>query len=163
MPTLPKLTTCLTFANNDAEEAARFYLAIFEGGKLLDTMRLGDSGPGPKGAVLSMTFEILGHTFIALNGGPSFTFAPGISLFLSCDTQAEIDRYSAKFLEGPRATQMPCGWVTDKYGVSWQLVPRVLGEMISDKDSAKSGRVVQAMMKMQKLDIATLKRAYEGR
>lgn len=137
------------------------YLSVFENGKILSTMRYGEAGPGPKGSVLSITFQLFGQTFIALNGGQTFTFSEGISLFVSCDTQAEIDRYWTRLVDnGGREVQ--CGWLTDKFGVSWQIVPKVLGEMLSDKDTTKSGRAMQAMMKMKKLDIATLKRAYEG-
>jgi predicted 3-demethylubiquinone-9 3-methyltransferase (glyoxalase superfamily) len=157
---MPEITTFLTY-NNQAEEAVRHYLAIFENGKILDTMRYGDAGPGPKGSVLTLTFELFGQTFIALNGGPSFTFTQGISLFVRCDTQAEIDRYWTKLTEGG-GKEIQCGWLVDKFGVSWQIVPKVLGDMIGDKDTAKAGRAMQAMMQMKKLDIATLKRAYEG-
>jgi predicted 3-demethylubiquinone-9 3-methyltransferase (glyoxalase superfamily) len=150
---MPKITTFLTY-DNKAEEAARYYTSIFEGGKIVSTM------PGPGGSVLGVTFELLGQTFIALNGGPSFTFSQGISLFVSCDTQAEIDRYWEKLTAGGKEVQ--CGWLVDKFGVSWQVVPKVLGDLLSDKDAAKAGRAMQAMLKMKKLDIATLKRAHEG-
>lgn len=116
---------------------------------------------GPGGSVISVTFELFGQTFIALNGGPTFTFSQGISLFVHCDTQAEVDRYWSKLTEGGKEGQ--CGWLVDKFGVSWQVVPNVLGELLGDKDPAKAGRAVQAMMKMKKLDIAALKRAHEGR
>ncbi len=123
-------------------------------------MRVGDAGPGPKGSVLGITFELLGQTFFALNGGPTFTFSEAISLFVTCDTQAEIDRYWSRLLEGGKPVQ--CGWLVDKFGVSWQIVPRVLMEMLTDRDAAKSARAMQAMMKMVKLDIAALKRAFDG-
>jgi predicted 3-demethylubiquinone-9 3-methyltransferase (glyoxalase superfamily) len=157
---MPEITTFLTY-DNQAEEAVRHYLSTFEDGKIVSTMRAGEGGPAPKGSVISITFELFGKTFIALNGGPSFTFTQGISLFVTCDTQAEIDRYWAKLAEdGGREVQ--CGWLVDKFGVSWQIVPKALGAMIGDKDPAKAGRAVQAMMQMKKLDIATLKRAYDG-
>ena len=150
---MPKITTFLTY-DNEAEAAARHYLSIFEDGKIVSSI------PGPGGSVISVTFELFGQTFIALNGGPTFTFSQGISLFVHCDTQAEVDRYWSKLTEGGKEGQ--CGWLVDKFGVSWQVVPNVLGELLGDKDPAKAGRAVQAMMKMKKLDIAALKRAHEG-
>ncbi len=150
---MPKITTFLTY-DNQAEAAVRHYLSIFEDGKVVSSI------PGPDGAVLSVTFELFGQTFIALNGGPSFTFSQGISLFVHCDTQAEVDRYWSKLTKDGKEGQ--CGWLVDKFGVSWQVVPNVLGELLGDKDPAKAGRAVQAMMKMKKLDIAALKRAHEG-
>ena len=157
---MPDITTSLTY-NDQAEEAVRHYVSTFESAKILSTMRYGDAGPGPKGAAMSLTFELFGKTFIALNGGKSFSFSHGISLFVSCDTQAEIDRYWSKLLEGG-GKEVQCGWLVDRFGVSWQIVPKALGEMLGDKDAARSGRAMQAMMKMVKLDIATLKRAYDG-
>jgi predicted 3-demethylubiquinone-9 3-methyltransferase (glyoxalase superfamily) len=150
---MPEITTFLTY-NDQAEVAAKLYVSIFEGGKLLS------STPGPRGTVMSVTFELFGTRFIALNGGPTFTFAQGMSLFVLCDTQAEIDRYWARLTEGGKEVQ--CGWLTDRFGVSWQIVPRGLGEMLSDRDPARSGRALQAMLGMKKLDIAALRRAYEG-
>ena len=149
---MPNITTFLTY-DSQAEEAVRHYVSIFEGAKIVSTMRAGDE-------VFSLTFELLGQTFIALNGGPTFTFTPGISLFVSCDTQAEIDRYWARLTEGGKEVQ--CGWLVDKLGVSWQIIPRILGDLLSDKDRAKADRAMQAMLKMQKLDIAELKRAHAG-
>lgn len=142
-----------------AEEAAHFYTALFKGSKITGTMRYGDVGPGPKGSVMSVTFELNGQQFIALNGGPQFTFSPAISFFVTCETQDEVDELWDKLLEGGQPQQ--CGWLTDKYGLSWQIVPSVLGEMLQDKDAAKSTRVMQAMLGMIKLDIATLKEAHE--
>ena len=135
------------------------YLSIFEDGKILNTMRAGEGGPAPKGTVFSMTFELLGQTFMALNGGPSFTFNQGISLFVSCDTQAEIDRYYDKLL-ADGGKELQCGWVSDKFGVVWQIVPKVLQSLIGDPDPKKAGRTMQAMMQMKKLDIAKLKQAH---
>jgi predicted 3-demethylubiquinone-9 3-methyltransferase (glyoxalase superfamily) len=150
---MPEITTFLTY-NNQAEEAVLHYLAVFENGKILSTMRA-------NGAVVSVTFELFGKTFYALNGWPTFTFSQGISLFVGCDTQAEIDRYWEK-LTADGGKESRCGWLVDKFGVSWQIIPKVLGSLIGDKDAAKAGRAMQAMMPMNKLDIATLKRAHEG-
>jgi predicted 3-demethylubiquinone-9 3-methyltransferase (glyoxalase superfamily) len=157
---MPQITTFLTY-NNQAEEAVRHYLSVFEEGRIVNTMRFGEGGPGPKGSVLSVNFELFGRPFVALNGGPSFTFSQGISLFVGCDTQAEIDRYWARLVEDG-GKEVQCGWLVDKFGVSWQIVPKALGEMLGDKDAAKAGRAMQAMMKMKKLDVAALKRAYDG-
>lgn len=153
------IRVCLTYSSQ-AEEAVKYYLSVFESGKILDTMHLGSGSPDSKGAVLSVTFELLGQTFIALNAGPGISFSPGISMFVTCDTQAEIDRYWGKLTDGGKEVQ--CGWLVDKFGVSWQIVPRVLGTFLADKDPVKSGRAMQAMLKMQKLDIAALKRAFDG-
>jgi predicted 3-demethylubiquinone-9 3-methyltransferase (glyoxalase superfamily) len=150
---MQKITTFLTF-DDKAEEAVRFYTSIFDGSKIVSTMA------GPNGSFVSLTFELAGQTFIALNGGPSFTFSQGISLFVSCETQAEIDTYWGKLTEGGKEVQ--CGWLTDRYGVSWQIVPRVLGDVLGGKDRDKAGRAMQAMMQMKKLDIAALQRAYDG-
>ncbi len=151
---MPQITTFLTY-NNQAEEAVRHYLSVFEEGRIVGTMS------GPNGSVLSVTFELFGRPFIALNGGPSFTFSQGISLFVGCDTQAEIDRYWTRLVEDG-GKEVQCGWLVDKFGVSWQIIPKALGEMLGDKDAAKAGRAMQAMMKMKKLDVAVLKRAYDG-
>src|SRR5687767_7373701 len=123
-PVMSKITTFLTY-DHQAEEAVRHYLSVFEDGKIVSTM------PGPNNTVMSVTFELFGQRFIALNGGPTFTFSPGISLFVSCETQAEIDRYWSKLTAEGKPVQ--CGWVTDKFGVSWQIVPRVLPELLGDK------------------------------
>ena len=122
-------------------------------------MRYGDAGPGPKGSVMSATFEIEGQDFFALNGGPMFTFSPAISFFVKCEAQEEVDELWAKLSAAGQTQQ--CGWLKDKFGVSWQVVPTVLGTMLQDKDPAKANRVMQAMMKMTKLDIKLLKQAYE--
>jgi len=150
---MPKITTFLTY-DNQAEEAVGHYLATFEDGRILSTT------PGPDGKVFSLSFELLGQTFIAMNGGPTFSFAQGFSLFVLCDTQAEIDRYWARLTEDGKAVQ--CGWLVDKFGVSWQIVPKGLGEMLSHKDRDKAGRAMQAMLQMTKLDIAALKKAFDG-
>lgn len=157
---MPSLTTFLTF-NQQAEEAAHFYVSVFENGKILNTMHMPDGGPAAKGSVLSVTFELFGQRLIALNGGPSFTFSQGMSLFVGCDTQSEIDRYWSKLTENG-GKEIQCGWLLDKFGVSWQIVPNGLGELLTAKDPAQAGRAMQAMMKMKKLDIAALSRAHDG-
>ena len=143
-----------------AEEAMNFYTAIFKNSKVLGVTRYGDGGPGPKGSVMSATFELEGQEFIALNGGPHFTFSPAISFFVTCATQEEVDAYWEKLSAGGEPNR--CGWLRDKFGVSWQIVPAILGELLQDKDAAKSRRVMEAMLKMIKLDIATLQQAYES-
>jgi len=156
---MQKITTFLTY-NNQAEEAVKLYTSIFKNSKITSTSRYGEAGPGAKGSVMTMTFEIDGQEFIALNGGPSFQFSQGISLTVNCETQAEVDEYWEKLSEGGQKIQ--CGWLTDKFGVSWQITPTILGKLMTDKDPAKSARVMNAMMQMKKLDIAALKKAYEG-
>ncbi len=157
---MQKVAPCLWFDDN-AEEAMGFYMSVFKGGKVVNAMRYGDAGPGPKGSLLAATFEIEGQEFMVLNGGPHYQFTPAISLFVKCTTQAEIDDYWEKLLAGG-GKPMQCGWITDKYGVSWQIVPTALGEMLQDKDAAKADRVMRAMLQMVKLDIAALKKAYAG-
>ena len=156
---MPTITTFLTF-NDQAEEAAKLYTSLFDG-KIVSTVRRPPGAPGKEGSVLTVTFEILGQTVVALNGGPDFTFTQGFSLLVNCDTQAEIDRYWAK-LTADGGKEVACGWLTDKFGVSWQITPKALLTMIGDKDSAKAGRAMQAMMTMKKLEIAPLQRAFEG-
>jgi predicted 3-demethylubiquinone-9 3-methyltransferase (glyoxalase superfamily) len=151
---MPTITTFLTY-NDKAEEAVRYYLSVFEDGKITSIM------PGPDGGVMGVSFELFGRPFIALNGGPTFSFSEGMSLFVECETQAEIDRFWSK-LTADGGAESKCGWCKDKYGVSWQIIPKVLGELFSDKDRAKAGRAVQAMLQMQKLDIAALKKAHAG-
>jgi len=153
------ITTFLTY-DTQAEEAAKLYTSLFDG-KIKETTRFPAGAPKPEGTVISVTFELFGQTYIALNGGPTFTFGQGFSLMVQVDTQAEIDRLWAKLTEnGGKAVQ--CGWLVDKFGVSWQIVPRQLGRMLANQDRAKSGRAMQAMMGMQKLDIAKLESAFEG-
>jgi predicted 3-demethylubiquinone-9 3-methyltransferase (glyoxalase superfamily) len=144
--------------NDNAEEAAHFYTSIFDRSRITSVMRSGDAGPGPKGSVLGITFELEGREFKALNGGPVFTFTPAISLFVDCETQEEVDNLWARLGEGGAPQQ--CGWLKDKFGVSWQIVPVALGRMLQDPDVAKSSRVMRAMLGMVKLDIAELERAY---
>ena len=156
---MQKITPFLWF-DGEAEEAANFYIAIFKNSKIVDTMRSGDAGPGPKGSVLGVTFALDGQEFIALNGGPMFKFSPAISFFVHCETQEEVDKFwNALSADGQK---QQCGWLQDKYGVSWQIVPTVLDKMLRDPDSAKSSRVMKAMLQMQKLDIVGLKQAYEA-
>ena len=155
---MQKITPFLWF-DGQAEEAVNFYTAIFKNSKIVDVMRYGDAGPGPKGSVMSATFELDGEEFIALNGGPMFTFSPAIAFFVKCETQEEVDKYWQKLSEG--GEKQRCGWLKDKYGVSWQIVPTILGQLLQDKDAGKSTRVMNAMLKMDKLDIAGLKRASE--
>jgi predicted 3-demethylubiquinone-9 3-methyltransferase (glyoxalase superfamily) len=153
------ITTFLTY-DTQAEEAATLYTSLF-GGKIKETMRYPAGGPKPEGSVLSVTFELLGQTYIALNGGPTFTFTQGFSLMVQVETQLEIDRLWTKLLEnGGKPTQ--CGWLVDKFGVSWQIVPKQLMGMLSNKDQAKAGRAMQAMMGMQKLELGKLQAAFDG-
>ena len=155
---MDRIATCLWF-DGKAEEAARFYVSVFNDARIGDVMYYGDAGLGRAGSVLSVTFELEGREFIALNGGPQFSFSPAISFFIKCSTQAEVDALWDKLLADGGAPQQ-CGWLTDRFGVSWQVVPTVLGKMLQDKDPAKSKRVMEAMMKMIKLDISALEKAY---
>jgi predicted 3-demethylubiquinone-9 3-methyltransferase (glyoxalase superfamily) len=156
---MQKITTFLTF-DGRAEEAVDFYVSIFEGSKIVSTSRYGDAGPGAPGTLMSASFELAGQPFIALNGGPSFTFSQGISLFVSCESQEEVDRFWDKLSEG--GEKGPCGWLTDKFGMSWQVIPSALGELLGDEDREKANRVMAAMLQMSKIDIEGLRRAYEG-
>jgi predicted 3-demethylubiquinone-9 3-methyltransferase (glyoxalase superfamily) len=155
---LHKITPFLWF-NDQAEEAVRFYTSVFKNSKVGSITRYGETGPGPKGAVMTASFELDGQDFIALNGGPHFSFTPAISFLVTCETQGEIDELWEKLCEGGEEVQ--CGWLKDKFGLSWQIVPRVLGEMLQNADAERSARVMKAVLEMQKLDIATLKRVYE--
>ncbi|MDB5409444.1 MAG: 3-demethylubiquinone-9 3-methyltransferase [Rhodospirillales bacterium] len=155
---MQKITPFLWF-DGKAEEAMAFYTSIFPDSKTIDIRRSGDAGPGSKGAVMATTFQLCGQEFIALNGGPHFSFTPAISFFVSCETQDEVDALWDRLLEGGKAQR--CGWLTDKFGLSWQIVPKILGELLQDEDAAKSSRVMRAMMGMVKLDIAELQRAAE--
>jgi predicted 3-demethylubiquinone-9 3-methyltransferase (glyoxalase superfamily) len=154
-----KITTFLTF-DGRAEEAVDFYTSIFENSKILSTTRYEAEGPGPKGELMSATFELAGEEFVALNGGPSFTFSQGISLYVDCADQEEVDELWAKLTE--EGDPGPCGWLTDRFGVSWQIIPRTLGELLADEDREKAGRVMQAMLQMSKIDVEELWRAYDG-
>jgi predicted 3-demethylubiquinone-9 3-methyltransferase (glyoxalase superfamily) len=152
-----KITTFLWFDNN-AEEAMSFYISIFKNSKIVSMTRCAESGPGPKGSLLVATFQLEGQEFCALNGGPEFKFTPAISLYVSCQTQQEVDELWEKLSAGGKEVQ--CGWLTDKFGLSWQVIPDVLVKYLSDKDLEKAGRVMKAMMQMIKIDIAKLEQAY---
>ena len=156
---MPSITPFLWF-NGNAEEAMNFYVSIFRDSKVESVSRWGEGGPGPKGSVMSATFRLAGQTFMALNGGPQFKFTEAISLFVSCETQEEIDDLWEKLSEG--GSKGRCGWLKDRYGLSWQVIPSVLGPLMGDPDPEKSKRVVAAMLQMTKLDIAALKRAHAG-
>ncbi|MFY9549595.1 MAG: VOC family protein [Thermoanaerobaculia bacterium] len=156
---MQKITPFLWF-DGKAEEAMNFYVSIFKNSKVVSVTRYGDAGPGPKGTVMSAIFQLEGQNFYALNGGPQFTFTPAISFFISCETQKEVDELWEKLSAGGRKDR--CGWLQDKYGLSWQVVPSILGKLLGDKDAKKSTRVMKAMLQMDKLDIQRLKQAYEG-
>lgn len=155
---MQKITPFLWF-NDNAEEAANFYVSVFRNSKIVSVTRYGETGPGPKGSVMSVIFQLEGQEFYALNGGPQFTFTPAISLFVNCETQREVDELWGKLSQGGARQQ--CGWLQDKYGLSWQIIPSVLGRMLQDKDAAKAERVMQAMLQMDKIDIERLQQAYE--
>jgi predicted 3-demethylubiquinone-9 3-methyltransferase (glyoxalase superfamily) len=165
MPVIQRITPCLWF-DDQAEEAAKFYTGIFKSSKIVTVSRYGKAGQEvhgrPPGTVMTVAFELEGQTFTALNGGPIFKFNEAISFQVNCDTQAEVDYYWEKLSAGGDVKAQQCGWLKDRYGASWQIVPRVLVEMVMDPDPAKSGRVMEAMLQMKKLDIAELKRAYAG-
>lgn len=146
-------------SDNNAEEAANFYVSIFNNSKIADVRRYGDAGPGPKGSVMTIAFQLEGQQFVALNGGPHFKFTPAISLFVNCETQQEVDELWEKLLAGGRKDR--CGWLQDNFGLSWQIIPKQLMEMLGDKDPAKSQSVMKAMLEMDKIDVDKLKRAYE--
>jgi predicted 3-demethylubiquinone-9 3-methyltransferase (glyoxalase superfamily) len=154
---MPKITPFLWY-DASAEEAANFYVSIFRNSKILKITRYGEAGPGPKGSVMTVEFVLDGQEFIALNGGPHFKFTEAISFSVDCKTQEEVDEFWEKLSAG--GEQGPCGWLKDKYGLSWQINPRVLGEMLGDPDPAKSKRVMEAMLQMKKIDIKGLKEAY---
>ena len=153
-----KITPFLWF-DDKAEEAMNFYVSIFKNSRVGSVTRYGDAGPGPKGTVMSATFQLDGQDFFALNGGPLFKFTEAISFFVNCETQAEVDELWEK-LTADGGSPQRCGWLKDKYGLSWQIIPKALGEMLSDKDPQKSQRVMQAMLQMNKIDIQRLKEAY---
>ena len=157
---MPKITPFLWFDNN-AEEAMNFYASTFKDSKVVSIMRRGEGGMGAGGTVFSVTFRLQGQEFIALNGGPLFKFTPAISLFVTCDTQEEVDDAWEKLLSGGGKPSQ-CGWLADRFGVSWQIVPRIFYELSQDADPKKAQRVIQAMLKMVKFDIAALKKAHAG-
>ena len=156
---MKKITPFLWF-DDKAEEAMNFYVSIFKNSKVGSVTRYGEAGPGPKGSVMTATFTLDGQDFIALNGGPHFKFTEAISFSVDCKTQEEVDQFWEKLSEGGQKSR--CGWLKDKYGLSWQIVPTVLSELLEDKDAKKSKKVMEAMLKMDKLDIKTLKQAYES-
>jgi predicted 3-demethylubiquinone-9 3-methyltransferase (glyoxalase superfamily) len=145
--------------DHQAEAAANFYVSVFKNSKIVNITRYGEAGPGPNGGVMTVDFELDGEEFTALNGGPHFKFTEAISFSVNCKTQEEVDSFWEALSDG--GEQGPCGWLKDKFGLSWQINPTVLGEMLSDPDSRKSKRVMEAMLKMKKIDIAGLKKAYD--
>jgi len=155
---MQKVTPFLWF-DNQAEEAMSFYVSLFKNSKVLSVSRYGEGGPGPQGTVMTGTFQLDGQEFMALNGGPYFKFTEAISLFVNCETQEEVDELWEKLSDGGEISQ--CGWLKDRYGLSWQIVPTALGQMLGDKDPQKSQNVMQAMLQMTKIDIAALRRAYD--
>src|SRR5260370_10098489 len=159
-PRAQKITTFLWFDNN-AEEAVNFYVSIVKNSKVSNSVRYGDIGPGPKGTVMTIAFQLDGQEFTALNGGPQFKFTEAVSLVVHCQTQEEVDYFWEKLSAGGQKVE--CGWLKDKFGLSWQIVPDVLLELLQDSDTQKSQRVMKTMMKMKKLDIKGLQQAAEGR
>jgi predicted 3-demethylubiquinone-9 3-methyltransferase (glyoxalase superfamily) len=157
---MQKITPFLWF-DGQAEEAANFYASIFPRSKIVSVSRYGEAGPGPKDSVMTVEFELDGQGFIALNGGPQFKFTEAISLSIDCRDQKEVDHYWSKLSQGGRESM--CGWLKDRYGLSWQINPTVLGKMLNDPDPKKSERVMEAMLQMKKIDIEGLRQAYEGR
>ena len=155
---MQKITPFLWF-DGKAEEAMNFYVSIFNSSKVGTITRYGDAGPGPKGTVMIATFQLEGQDFIALNGGPQYSFTPAISLFVDCKTQQEVDDLWNKLSEGGKTDR--CGWLRDKYGLSWQIIPSALRELMGDRDPEKSKRVMKAMLQMTKIDIQGLKQAYD--
>jgi len=153
---MQKITPFLWFDGN-AEEAASFYISIFKNSKMGKISRYGDAGPGPKGSAMSVTFQIEGQEFFALNGGPQFKFTPAISFFVNCETQQEVDDLWEKLSAGGRTDR--CGWLQDKFGLSWQIIPTVLGQLLGDKDPQRAKRAMQAMLQMTKIDIKKLQQA----
>jgi predicted 3-demethylubiquinone-9 3-methyltransferase (glyoxalase superfamily) len=158
---MQKITPFLWF-DNKAEEAANFYVSLFKNSRILGVSRYGDTGPGPKGSVMIVNFQLEGQEFVALNGGPEFKFTEAISLYVNCKTQAEVDELWDK-LTANGGEESQCGWLKDKYGLSWQIVPTTLTEMLSDPDPVKAQRVMQAMLQMKKIDIQGLKNARDQR
>ena len=165
MPVSQRITPCLWF-DDQAEEAVAFYTGIFKSSKIVAVSRYGEAGKEihgrPAGSVMTVAFELDGQTFTALNGGPVFKFNEALSLQVNCETQAEVDHFWTKLSAGGDPGAQQCGWLKDRYGVSWQIVPRVLVELLMDPDPAKSQRVMTAMLRMKKIDIAELKRAHAG-
>ncbi|MDR3639536.1 MAG: VOC family protein [Isosphaeraceae bacterium] len=153
-----KITPFLWF-DHQAEEAAAFYTSIFPDSKVLKVVRYGEAGPGPAGSAMTVEFQLQGQVFVALNGGPHFKFTEAISFVVNCQTQEEVDVYWEKLAAG--GSEVQCGWLKDKFGLSWQIVPTLLPELLNDPDPEKSGRVMKALLTMKKLDIRALKQAYD--
>jgi len=158
---MQKITTFLWF-DDDAEEAMKFYTSLFKNSKILSTSRYPEGSPGNAGTLMTGTFQLEGQEFMALNAGPEFKFTEAISLFVNCETQQEVDDLWAK-LTADGGEESQCGWLKDKFGLSWQIIPKQLGEMLGDKDPAKAKRAMEAMLKMRKIDIKTIERARDGR
>jgi predicted 3-demethylubiquinone-9 3-methyltransferase (glyoxalase superfamily) len=156
---MQKITTFLWF-NDQAEEAANFYVSLFQNSKIDSISRYGDAGPGPKGSVMTVNFQLEGQKFIALNGGPHFSFTPAISLFVNCESQEEVDGLWDQLSAGGKKDR--CGWLQDKYGLSWQIIPAALMQLMSDPDKQKAGRVMKAMLGMDKINIEKLKQAAQA-
>ncbi|MGH9139459.1 MAG: VOC family protein [Acidimicrobiales bacterium] len=159
MATLTKITPCLWF-DTDGEEAATLYTSIFDNSRILHVTRYGSAGPRPEGTVMIVGFELAGQEFVALNGGPEFTFNEAVSFQVNCESQDEVDYFWAKLAEG--GEEGPCGWLKDKFGVSWQIVPTILDELVRDPDPERSQRAMTAMLGMKKLDVAELQRAADA-
>lgn len=156
---MQKITPFLWF-DTQAEEAANFYVSVFKNSQIVSVSRYGDTGPGPKGAVMTVEFELDGQRFVGLNGGPNFSFTEAVSFVVDCATQEEVDYFWQKLSEGGKEVQ--CGWLKDKYGLSWQVVPTIAIKYLKDQDREKSQRVMQAILQMKKIEIEPLRRAYEG-
>lgn len=155
---MPRITPFLWF-NDQAEEAVNFYLSIFDDSRILTQTRYGEVGPGPEGSIMTIEFELQGQKFVALNGGPHFTFNEAVSFVVNCETAQEVDHYWDKLSDGGEQSQ--CGWLKDKYGVSWQVVPTLLPRLVSDANQDKAQMVMAAMLQMQKLDVVALQTAYD--
>jgi predicted 3-demethylubiquinone-9 3-methyltransferase (glyoxalase superfamily) len=153
-----KITPFLWF-NDNAEEAANFYVSLFANSRILAVTRYGEMGPRPKGSVMTVNFQLEGQKFVALNGGPQFKFTEAISFVVNCETQAEIDHFWDRLSEGGETSR--CGWLNDKFGLTWQIVPAALAEMLADENSERTGRMMAALMQMAKLDLAALQQAYD--
>lgn len=156
---MQKITTFLWY-DDKAEEAVNFYVSLFKNSKITSVSRYGDAGPGPKGSAMTVSFQLEGQEFTALNGGPHYTFTPAISLFVNCETQEEVDRLWEALSAGGRKDR--CGWLQDKYGLSWQIIPTALMRLMSDPDPKKSARVMKAMLQMDKIDIGKLQQAHDA-
>lgn len=154
---MQKISPFLWYENN-AEEAAKLYTSVFKNSRIKETARYGEAGPGPEGTVMTVVFELDGHEFIALNGGPHFKFNEAVSFVVTCRDQEEVDHYWSKLSDGGQESM--CGWLKDKYGLSWQIVPETLDKMLTDKDPEKANKTMQAMLQMKKLDVKKLEEAF---